>query len=438
LGKRYNLCVMGLGYIGLPTASMFAAHGLNVLGVDSDPAVLSRIFSCRCPPGEPGLEEVLNEALNSGRLTLSQTPEPSEAYVLAVPTPHEADGRVDVSYLRAAFNAVSPLLRSGDLLVVESTVPPGTTETLILCLLRSKGLWPGVRLAHCPERVMPGGLLKEYRECDRIIGAPDEGSYEAAKHLYSRVVRGDFVRTDLKTAEAVKLIENTYRAVNIGFANEVALVCEALGINVWEAIALANGHPRVSILQPGLGVGGHCIGVDPHFLIHLVPDRTTLIQAAMSVNASMATHVAGIAWEMAGEPAPSVGILGLAYKENVADARESPALRFAASLRSRGATVRMHDPWLPDHPESLPLEAAVTDTDCLVLTVSHREFLSLDPSRIAPLVRKRRILDVCSRLERARWEAAGFTVQVLAGGRVELDEALREVAVTGDLAGETT
>jgi len=428
-----DLCVVGLGYIGLPTAALFAMKGTDVHGVDIDANVLRRAARGEVPDGEPGLAELLRKALASGRLTLGAEPVPANHFILAVGTPVNEDGSADLSALERVVGSVLPLLAPGDLVVLESTVPPGTTEQYLLKPLREAGSWPAVRVAYCPERVLPGRLIEEFETLPRIIGAADAHSTTAAEKLYGRVVSGSIHHTDIRTAEMVKIMENTFRAVNIALANEIARTCAAMGIDAWTAMGLANCHPRVSFLRPGPGVGGHCVAVDPRFLANLLPEETPLIQAALEVNDGMPEYLASCIRQLTARAHPRIGLLGLTFKEDVADTRESPALKVFDVLEAKGAVVAAHDPLVPDHPRNDSLEDALRGADCAVHIVAHKAFQALEPAKLAPLVRRKLVVDATGRLPRQRWESAGFSVYVMAGRVPEdLADVMREAAATSD------
>ncbi len=422
-----TICVLGLGYIGLPTGSMFALAGKDVIGVDPSPRVQSALKLGFTTLDEPELQTLVTAAINSGRLKVKSRPEPADAFIIAVPTPLDtATNRADLSYVRSAARDIVPVLRRGNLVVLESTVPPGTTRDVVGPILAQSGLEPGrdFHLAHCPERVLPGRILVELEQNDRLAGGLTPACAVRAAELYSSFVKGAIMRTDATTAEMVKVMENTFRDVNVALANEFALVAERIGVDVWEAIRLANHHPRVGVLKPGPGVGGHCIAVDPWFLVEAAPDVANLIRAARDVNDGMPEHVMRRLAELASPPA-AVALLGVTYKAEVDDIRESPALRVAELATERGYTVRLCDPHVrPDTPglpgELLPLEQALRDAEAVVLLVDHRAFQDVDVDLAASLVSRKRILDARNALDRAAWESAGFSVTVLGRSRLPL------------------
>jgi UDP-N-acetyl-D-mannosaminuronic acid dehydrogenase len=415
-----RICMLGLGYIGLPTASMFAVAGHTVIGVDPSPRVQAALAAGRLPIEEPELKTLVTAALNAGNLHVQTQPEPADAFIIAVPTPlDETTRRADLRYVEQAAHDILPYLRPGNLVVLESTVPPGTTRDVLAPILAQSGLEPGreLKVAHCPERVLPGRILFELAENDRLAGGLTPACAEHAARLYATFVKGNIMRTDATTAEMVKVMENTYRDVNVALANEFALIAERVGVDVWEAIRLANHHPRVNVLRPGPGVGGHCIAVDPWFLVGAAPDQARLIQAAREVNDGMPEHVLDVLEDLVAPPA-AVALLGLTYKANVDDVRESPALRVAELAVERGYAVRLCDPHLrPDTPglpgRLLPIEQAVCDAEAIVLLVDHTLFSELDLDLVAALVRSRRVLDTRGTLDRQAWTTRGFEVHVL-------------------------
>ncbi len=415
-----HVCVVGLGYVGLPAAALLAGAGLSVTGVDVNPVVLAALARGQVTIQEPGLPEVVATSVAAGQLCGAAAPVPADAFILAVPTPVRglAHKRADLAAIEAAARAVAPLLRPGNLVVLESTAPPGTTERVLRPLLeQGSGLVAGQDfwLAHCPERVLPGRILDELVNTDRVIGGIDTGSAAAARDLYATFVRAGMFLTDATTAELVKLMENTNRDVNIALANEFALVAEHLGVNVWEAIDLANRHPRVQFLRPGPGVGGHCIAVDPWFVVNAAPGFTPLIAAGRAVNDGMPRHVADlVADALGGLSGRTVLALGLTYKADVDDLRESPAAGVITHLRHEGATVRTHDAMVED---GTPVADLAAGADCLLLLVDHAAYRDLEPVALAPRMARRLAVDTRNFLPLAPWTAAGFSVVRLGDGR---------------------
>ncbi|MGH2606327.1 MAG: nucleotide sugar dehydrogenase, partial [Anaerolineales bacterium] len=340
-----SLCVLGLGYIGLPTACTFATHGLKVIGVDVNRRVVEVLRNGEIHIQEPGLRTLAQDALASGNLEIRDRAAPADAFLIAVPTPAVGSPlpRADLGAVTAAAEMIVPHLRRGNLVILESTSPPRTTLDVLAPILERSGLraGPDFHLAYSPERVLPGRILRELVETARVIGGVARASAEAGRDLYSIFVRGEIVLSDATTAEMVKLMENTYRDVNIAAANEFAGLAERLGVDVWRAIEIANLHPRVEILRPGPGVGGHCIRLDPWFLAQAAPDETPLIQAARRVNDGQPEHTIRLIESAAGGlVGRSIAALGLAYKAEVDDLRESPAMAVARGLVRGGARVR--------------------------------------------------------------------------------------------------
>lgn len=409
-------------------AVMLASRGFSVTGVDIDPAVRSRLASGGVETSEDGVENLLSQALDAGAFAVAGTPVPSDVFVIAVPTPIQNDGArsADLSHVRAAAQAVAPALRRGNLVVLESTVPPGATNDVLVPELERSGLKAGrdLRIAHVPERVLPGNVLAELVQNARVIGGIDRASAESARELYARFVEGEIILTDARTAEMVKLMENTYRDVNIALANEFASLAEVLGVDIWRAIAIANQHPRVNVLRPGPGVGGHCIPVDPWFLAAATASSqpAPLIRAARAVNDAMPERVCEeLSTLLSNVSAPVVAVLGLAYKAGTDDTRNSPALAVARSLRLRGWALHLHDPYAaapPDLGESFDSpQAAAKGADCLLLMTDHREFQALDPAALGPVMRRPLVFDTRGIIDEASWRTAGFEVRRLGAPR---------------------
>lgn len=395
-----DLCVLGLGYIGLPTASIFATKGKRVLGVDINPAVVETINSGKIHIQEPDLDVLVRAAVQSGNLRAASAPAPAEVFILAVPTPFDVQPegtRVpDLKYVEAATRSLAPHVRGGNLVILESTSPVGTTEKVQAWLedeLRRRGLAvpAGLLYAHCPERILPGQMLKELVSNDRLAGGLTPAAAARAKALYETFCTAQIFLTDARTAEMTKLTENAFRDVNIAFANELSLICDRLQIDVWELIRLANRHPRVKILQPGPGVGGHCIAVDPWFIVAAAPAEARLLRVAREVNDHKPHHVvAQVRAAAARQAQPVVACLGLAFKANVDDLRESPAVEITAALAEGGLPVLAVEPHVQALPPSLAgkvqlvsLEAALATANVVVLLVDHRAFGSLTLAALA-------------------------------------------------------
>jgi UDP-N-acetyl-D-mannosaminuronic acid dehydrogenase len=420
-----KICVLGLGYIGLPTASTFATHGLQVIGVDINQQVVSRLNEGELHIYEPGLRTLVQAALLSGNLVIKCDPEPADAFIIAVPTPFREDKKADLSFVISAAESIVPHLRSGSLVVLESTSPPRTTADVVLPILERSGLKAGVDfyLAYTPERVLPGQILRELIENARVIGGIDAASAEAGRDLYTIFVRGEIILTDATTAEMVKLMENTYRDVNIAIANEFARLADQFGVDIWEAIPLANRHPRVRILNPGPGVGGHCISVDPWFLVEAAPDISPLIRTARLVNDGQPQFVVGLVKRVMSSSLPGcrISALGLAYKPDVDDLRESPAIEICHLLAQEGAQVTAYEPYKPDfHQDGFQtvttLPAALEGAEVLLLLVGHTPLRNLQPDVVARLTPARRVIDCANVWPQSEWQEAGFTVFRLGDG----------------------
>ena len=373
-----TVAVVGAGYVGLPLCLQLAKAGLKVTAVDVDEGVV-RAINNRVAKVEENedFERFFGEPEVQANLCARTTPVEADAFVIAVPTPLDSDGQSpDLKAVTAAAESIGPFVRPGNLVVVESTIPPLTTETVVKPILEKGGFEVGeeILLAHCPERIMPGNLMNEVVFNARVIGGVTESSTKRAAELFGRFVQGKLIFTDARTAEFVKLIENAYRDVNIAFANQIAMLCERLGIDAGEAIALANHHPRVNILKPGIGVGGHCIPVDPWFLVDTCPDLTDLLRTARHLNDAMplrtAQKIIKAVEAIEGIDDPKVVCLGATYKPNVRDTRESPALEVFRILQEKGLNVSLFDPLLKDYFCDSVLSAA-RGCDALVILVPH-------------------------------------------------------------------
>ena len=421
-----KICVLGLGYIGLPTASTFATHGLRVIGVDVNPHVVNTLQNGEIHIHEPGLRTIVEAAVKSGNMTVSPAPEQADAFLIAVPTPfyegqtNEYEGRkyrlADMRAVTSAAEAIVPCLRKGNLVVLESTSPPRTTIDLVAPILERSGLKAGTDffLCYSPERVLPGQILRELIENARVIGGVTPESAKAGHDLYAIFVKGNIIETDATTAEMVKLMENTTRDVNIAIANEFARLAEKFGVDVWEAISLANLHPRINILSPGPGVGGHCISVDPWFFVEAAPELTPLIYHARQVNDGQPHFVVAKVKQAIGElKGKRIAALGLAYKPDVDDLRESPATEVVHLLQAEGAQVKVWEPFKPGATMqgtemALSLEDVLSEADLILLLVKHSEFLTLNPEEIATKTRARLAVDCVNGWNVASWKNAGF------------------------------
>lgn len=400
-----KVSVIGLGYIGLPTAAVIASRGLEVIGIDVSENAVNTINEGKVHIVEPDLDMVVQAAVTMGKLRASLTPEPAEAFMIAVPTPFKEGKKPDLSYIEKAAQAIAPVLEKGNLIILESTSPVGATEKLTAWLqeLRPDLYFPGhsshaadMYVAHCPERVLPGRVLEELVSNDRIIGGMSAACSEKAIELYNVFVRGNCFVTGARTAEMAKLTENSFRDVNIAFANELSVICDKLKINVWELIALSNRHPRVNILSPGPGVGGHCIAVDPWFIVDSAPDEARIIRTARETNDAKPYFVIDKVKQAADEfKRPVVACLGLAFKPDIDDLRESPALDIVKILADQGVgeilAVEPNISALPSDLENssvnlVSLDAAMEKCNIVVVLVDHRQFKLLDISDIASKV----------------------------------------------------
>jgi UDP-N-acetyl-D-mannosaminuronic acid dehydrogenase len=406
-----RIAVFGLGYVGLPVASVLASRGFDVIGVDVAPHIVDTINSGKIHIVEPDLGMVVHAAVAAGKLRATLKPGPADAFIIAVPTPFTEGKQPDVSYIHAATRALAPHLKKGDLVVLESTSPVGATEQIRdwIAELRPDLKMPeaeqeetDIYLAHCPERVLPGSVLRELVDNDRIIGGISQHCAEMAAELYRSFVRGEMHLTNARTAELAKLVENSYRDVNIAFANELSMICDKLDINVWDLISLANKHPRVNILTPGPGVGGHCIAVDPWFIVAAAPKLTRVIRAAREVNDGKPDVVVAKVRQAAKRlREPVIACLGLSYKPDIDDLRESPALDIVAHLGKENVgkllVVEPNVKTLPASLKNLPdvelaeLRDAINKADIVLGLVSHRQFKRVDRELLKPKI----IIDTC-------------------------------------------
>lgn len=420
---NYDICVLGLGYIGLPTASIFASKGgKKVLGVDVVLRVVETVSAGGIHIEEPGLDALVKSVVQSGSLHAATTPRPAEVYIVAVPTPFKATAdnprAPDLAYVESATRSIAPVVGPNALVILESTSPVGTTELMKEWLydeLARRGRIASpqtgevslpLHFAHCPERILPGQMLRELVSNDRIVGGLTPEAAQRAKELYRTFCTAEIFTTDARTAEMAKLTENSFRDVNIAFANELSLICEKLSINVWELIRLANRHPRVKILQPGPGVGGHCIAVDPWFIVAAAPAESRLIRTAREVNDAKPHHVvARVKKEAAQFKSPVIACLGLAFKADVDDIRESPAIEIVAELgRDKVGRLLVVEPHTRELPAQLAAlsdvtlvaaEEAIRAADIVLLLVNHCAFAAADRT----LIRNKVVIDT-----RGFWE----------------------------------
>lgn len=396
-----RISMIGLGYIGLPTATMFASRKKKVIGVDVNQHAVDTINQGKIHIVEPDLDMLVQATVQQGYLKATTVPEPADAFLIAVPTPFKEGHKPDLSYIEAAAKSIAPVLAKGNLVILESTSPVGTTEKLAewLALARPDLSFPqqkqesaDIQIAYCPERVLPGKVVQELVSNDRVIGGMTRTATFMAATLYKTFVQGDLVETNARTAEMCKLTENSFRDVNIAFANELSMICDKLQINVWELIALANRHPRVNILQPGAGVGGHCIAVDPWFIVDTSPDESRMIRTAREVNEHKPEWVlqkinSAIADVLAAKPGKKVAevkvaCLGLAFKPNIDDLRQSPAVEIVENLINIGCTIFIVEPNIEKLPDKfgsnqvslVKLEEAINLSNILCILVKHKEF----------------------------------------------------------------
>ena len=394
-----TISVIGLGYIGLPTAAAFASRKVKVIGVDVNLQAVDIINQGEIHIVEPDLDIAVQSAVSAGYLRATTTPEPADAFLIAVPTPFKGDHEPDLAYIESATKAISPVLKKGDLVILESTSPVGTTEKMAEWISEQRpDLIPppfnaqnpklNIKIAHCPERVLPGHVMRELLENDRVIGGLTPECSQASVDLYKIFVQGDCIITNARTAEMAKLTENSFRDVNIAFANELSLICDKLNINVWELIQLANLHPRVNILQPGPGVGGHCIAVDPWFIVNKTPDEARLIHTSRLVNDGKPEHVIDKVKEASKKyDNPSIACFGLAFKADIDDLRESPSLGIALLLAKSGiGKILLVEPNIDkipkdfmgmDHVLQVTVDEALDTADIIIGLVNHKEFKKL-------------------------------------------------------------
>jgi len=424
-----KISVIGLGYIGLPTASMFATHGYKVIGVDVNTNVVETINKGASHIKEPGLNTLVKAAVLSKNFVATKKQEKADVFIICVPTPLDSiSKKADLEYVKNAVESIVPYLERGNLVILESTVPPGTTKNILVPILELSNLRIGKDLyvAHCPERVLPGKVLRELVENDRIIGGVNTESAERAKKLYQCFVAGEIYLTDATTAEMIKLMENTYRDVNIALSNEFSKISEGLNINVWAAISLANKHPRVNIHQPGPGVGGHCIPIDPWFIIEKAPENAQLIMLARKINEEMIRHVIQITEGLVDSiKGKTVTIFGVAYKGNVDDIRETPAEGLYELLLNMGGDIRLYDPHVQEFKYKLRnREESVENSNCIIVLTDHDEFKNIDIKRIkgiGNLMESKNVVDTRNCLEHNIWESAGFRVRVLGNTAEQFD-----------------
>ncbi len=425
--KFTKICVLGLGYIGLPTSSTFASRKIHVSGVDVNEKVIDSLQRGELHIIEAGLQPLMLEAINTGFLSFSQKVSAADAFIIAVPTPFKEGKLADMKFVVSAAESILPHLNKGNLVVLESTSPPRTTVDLVAPILERSGLKAGIDffLAYSPERVLPGQILRELIENARVIGGVNRESAEAGRDLYATFVKGDIILTDATTAEMVKLMENTYRDINIAAANEFSRLADRFGIDIWEAISLANRHPRVKILNPGPGVGGHCISVDPWFLVESAPDITSLINSSRKVNDSQPNFVVDwIERKLGNLSGKQICVLGLTYKPDVDDFRESPAIDVVKFLTSKGADVKGYDPFtmreqLDGINPTRDLSNALKNADVAVILVPHEEIRKLDPSDFSKYPKMQVIFDTVNVTGNSKWSSTPIKIYRLGSNKPE-------------------
>lgn len=402
--KFDSVCVVGLGYIGLPTAAFIASKGVKVTGVDVNEKYVESINRGEVPFVEPGFDRLLRKVVETGYLVARSEQVPADAYIVCVPTPFKGDNHeVDTKYIASAVDAMATHLRPGALVVLESTSPPGTTEWMAQYIIEKRPDLSleeeadnAIYIAHCPERVLPGQIMEEMESNDRVIGGLTPRGTQMARDLYATFCGAELLTTNATTAEMAKLTENSFRDVNIAFANELSLICDKLGIDVWELIELANHHPRVNILKPGPGVGGHCIAVDPWFIVSSVPDEAKIIRLARETNDSKPDFVLNkVAEAVSQRPRATIAALGLAFKADIDDLRESPALDIVSRIAAEhpGKDIQVLEPNVTALPETLSrfpnvklsedISQTIEGADLILLLVDHKEFAGVDNSLLA-------------------------------------------------------
>ena len=415
-----SICVIGIGYVGLPTAAMFASKGYKVIGYDLNEKAVNALNKGEIIIEEPGLGDLVKDVVKKGFLTAQTTcPHDCDVYIIAVPTPINPDKTADMRFVESATRAVVPCVKKGSIVVLESTSPPRTVEDLMLPILRETGLEIGEELlvAHSPERILPGKVIEELRTNSRIVGGINEKSSLAVKEVYESIVEGEILLTTSTTAEMCKLMENTFRDVNIALANELAKMSEELGVNAWDVIRMANYHPRVNILSPGPGVGGHCIALDPWFLVEKSKNAKLIHQSRLN-NDSMPEFVRDKTEKIIGGlNGKNVAVYGVTYKPNIDDVRESPVMHLIDLLKNAGAKVSVCDPHAAEKIEgSKDIYGAADGCDILVLGVNHNEFKDVDFAKLTANMGAKNILDTRNFWNKADVEAAGAKYYLLGDG----------------------
>jgi UDP-N-acetyl-D-mannosaminuronic acid dehydrogenase len=412
-----KICVLGQGYIGLPTALLFANGGHEVVGIDVNKRVVDTLKAGKMPFEEKGFQELLDGAIARKAFRAESLVEEADAFLVAVPTPFDSEMRMaDLKYVVSACEMIVPHLRKGNLVIIESTIPPNTCDKQIKQILEKSTLkmCEDFYVSHCPERAIPGNTLHEMVYNDRVIGGVDEKSTQLTADLYSSFVKGNLHLTTSTTAEMIKLMENTFRDVNIALANEFAQIADDYGIDVWKAIEIANKHPRVNILKPGPGVGGHCIAIDPWFLTENA-NNSSLIMMSRQINDSMPPYVLKMVKEMlAGIENPTITVFGVAYKGDIADTRATPAKKFIKLAEKEGFKVKIYDPFVKEWSYPIMgLEEAVDGSDCIVVLTDHSEFREIDPEKLSRKMYNLNIFDTRNIINKDHWNRFGFKVKTI-------------------------
>ena len=409
---RKKICVVGLGYIGLPTSAIFAASGCEVIGVDISEKVVNTLNQGHIHIEEPGLEEVVRKQVQKGNFRASLVPENADAFIIAVPTPNLEDEfrSCDLRFVIQGVEKILPYVEKGNTVIVESTIAPKSMDDVVKPLFEKEGYVIGedIYLAHCPERVLPGRILYELRNNNRIVGGITPACTEHAAEVYGTFVEGEIIKTEAKTAELSKCMENTFRDVNIALANELAKICYELDVNCLDVINMANKHPRVNIHQPGPGVGGHCLAIDPYFICAKAPETAKIIRLARDTNKSMPQFVTEkVDMLVAGIENPKIAAFGVTYKGNVDDVRESPSFEIVEMLKERGYAVQVYDPHVQND-EYVDLVTAVQGADLVVILTDHNEYKNMNHQHIASLMKTPVIFDTRNIIKKQ--EGAGLTI----------------------------
>lgn len=408
-----KICVLGLGFIGLPTAALLADSGYKVVGVDINPQTVKGINEGKSHMKENGMDELVKKVTSLGNLVAKNEIESADIFFICVPTPLSKEKKCDLTHVIKSIEMIAKVLERKNIVILESTVPVGTTKIIKRELEKNTGLKADTDfyVAYCPERTIPGNLIYELQHNDRIIGSSNEFLGELVKNIYKKFVKGEIYLTDYKTAEMVKLIENTFRDVNIAFANELAKICDELGLDVWKVIELANKHPRVNIHKPGPGVGGHCIPLDPWFISQNTTQSKFML-LARNINDSMPRYVVDKIKKTINKG--KVSIFGVTYKGNVDDVRNSPAKEIIRLLKNDGYDVGIYDPIASEFEYELEdLESSVKDSSLVVITADHSEFKKMDPEKIGKLMKTKIVFDTKNCIDLKKWEGAGFKTLLL-------------------------